>query len=103
MNDHEITIILFNINRNRKVEISTAPTETKSREPAYSQALNQNKIKVQRARQTHGQGLRVFRVELARKVKRNQDGIGEKAILFNLSEGRVLCKAYKLSQNCLAH
>jgi len=29
---------------NRKLEISRAPTKTKSREPAYSQALNQNKI-----------------------------------------------------------
>src|SRR5688572_6646089 len=30
--------------RNRKHETSTAPTKAKSREPAYSQALNQNKI-----------------------------------------------------------
>ena len=30
--------------RNRKLEISTAPTKAKSWEPAYSQALNQNKI-----------------------------------------------------------
>ena len=28
-------------NRNRKLEISTAPTKAKSREPAYSQALVQ--------------------------------------------------------------
>jgi len=31
-------------NRNRKLEISTAPTKSKSREPAYSQALFQNHI-----------------------------------------------------------
>jgi len=30
-------------NRNRKLEISRAPTKAKSREPAYSQALNQKK------------------------------------------------------------
>jgi len=33
-----------NHNRNRKLEISTAPTTAKSREPAYSQALVQSKI-----------------------------------------------------------
>ena len=33
----------YSINRNRKLEISTAPTKAKSREPAYSQALVQNK------------------------------------------------------------
>jgi len=37
-------------NRNRKLEISTAPTKAKSREPAYSQALIQNKIGRQRVR-----------------------------------------------------
>src|SRR6218665_2965021 len=30
-------------NRNRKLLISRAPTKAKSQEPAYSQALNQNK------------------------------------------------------------
>ena len=30
-------------NSNRKLEISRAPTKAKSREPAYSQALVQNK------------------------------------------------------------
>ena len=30
--------------RNRNLQISRAPTKAKSREPAYSQALNQNKI-----------------------------------------------------------
>ena len=29
---------------NRELEISTTPTKAKSREPAYSQAVNQNKI-----------------------------------------------------------
>src|SRR6218665_1175125 len=38
-------------NRNRKLEISTAPTKANSREPAYSQALVQNKIDRQRVRQ----------------------------------------------------
>ena len=37
-------------NRNRKLLISRAPTKTKSQEPAYSQALNQNKIDRQRSR-----------------------------------------------------
>jgi len=41
---------------NRNLEISVAPTKAKSREPAYLQALNQNKIdmqwvKIQRVRQ----------------------------------------------------
>jgi hypothetical protein len=45
-------------NRNRKLETSTAPTKARSREPAYSQALNQNKIdrhgvKIQRVRQAY--------------------------------------------------
>ena len=31
-------------NRNRKLEISTSPTKAESREPAYLQALVQNKI-----------------------------------------------------------
>ena len=37
-------------NRNRKLEISRAPTKAKSREPAYSQAPNQNKIDRQRSK-----------------------------------------------------
>src|ERR1043165_2011997 len=46
--------------RNRKLETSTAPTKARSREPAYSQALNQNKIdrhevKIQRVRQADRQ------------------------------------------------
>ena len=39
-----------NRNRNRKLLISKAPTKAKSQEPAYSQALNQNKIDRQRSR-----------------------------------------------------
>jgi len=37
-------------NRNRKLLISRAPTKAKSQEPAYSQALNQNKINRQPSR-----------------------------------------------------
>src|SRR6218665_2832918 len=39
-----------NRNRNRNLLISRAPTKAKSQEPAYSQALNQNKIDRQRSR-----------------------------------------------------
>src|SRR6218665_3504077 len=39
-----------NRNRNRKLLISRAPTKAKSQEPAYSQALNQNKIDRQGSR-----------------------------------------------------
>ena len=35
--------------RNRKLLISRAPTKAKSQEPAYSQALNQNKVDRQRS------------------------------------------------------
>ena len=38
------------LNRNRKLQIYTAPTKAKSREPAYSQALVRNKIDRQRVR-----------------------------------------------------
>src|SRR6218665_2584262 len=37
-------------NRNRKLLISRAPTKAKLQEPAYSEALNQNKIDSQRSR-----------------------------------------------------
>ena len=52
-----------NRNRNPKLDISTAPTKAKSWEPAYSQALIQNKIDRQRirtresGRQTDGYGV----------------------------------------------
>ena len=39
-----------NRNRDRKLEISTAPTKANLREPAYSQALIQNKIDRQQVR-----------------------------------------------------
>ena len=47
--------LMYNHNRNRKLDISTEATIAKSLEPAYSQALNQNKIamhmiKIQRVR-----------------------------------------------------
>ena len=50
--------------RNRKLEISRAPTKAKSREPAYSQALYQNKIdrqrvKIRRVRQADSQTAKV--------------------------------------------
>jgi len=45
-------------NRNCKLQISTAPTKAKSREPAYSQALIQNKIARQRARSRESQAHR---------------------------------------------
>src|SRR6185503_20240255 len=56
--------LLANRNRNRKLDISTAPTKAKSREPAYSQALNQNRIdrqrvKIQRVRQADSQTAKV--------------------------------------------
>ena len=41
---------IVNSSRNRKLYISRAPTKAKSQEPAYSQALNQNKIDRQRSR-----------------------------------------------------
>src|SRR6218665_333604 len=37
-------------NRNGKLQISRAPTKGRSQKPAYSQALNQNKIDRQRSR-----------------------------------------------------
>src|SRR6218665_1431220 len=51
-----------NASRNRKFQSSTAPTKAKSREPAYSQVLNQNKInrhrvKIQRIRLEDNQRL----------------------------------------------
>ena len=45
-----ITLLEVAADRNRKLQISRAPTKAKSQEPAYSQALNQNKINRQRSR-----------------------------------------------------
>ena len=62
--DEVTTTEVRNRNRNRKLDISTAPTKAKSREPAYSQALNQNRIdrqgvKIQRVRQADSQTAKV--------------------------------------------
>jgi len=51
-------------NRNRKLEISTAPTKANSREPAYSQALVQNKIDRQRVRQAISNPIQAVSVAL---------------------------------------
>jgi len=50
------------VNCNRKLDISTAPTKAKLREPAYSQALIQNKIDGQwvRSRESGRQTVRCF-------------------------------------------
>ena len=56
----------FNRNRNRKLLISRAPTKAKSQEPAYSQALNQNKFDRQRSRSR----------ESGRQAGRQLDGYG---------------------------
>jgi len=69
------------LNRNCKLEISTAPKNAKSREPAYSHVLIQNKIDRQRVRfresgrQTGRQAVRrlwsiVFGVDTRRDVGR---------------------------------
>ena len=53
---------LYPFNRNCKLNISTAPTKVKLWEPAYSQALNQNKsidmqrVKIQRVRPSYVYG-----------------------------------------------
>ena len=49
---HSVTsqYVLTVRNRNRKLQISTAPTRAKLQEPAYSQALIENKIDRQRVR-----------------------------------------------------
>jgi len=66
-------------NRNRKLDISTAPTKARSWEPAYSQALIQNKIDKQRvrSRESGRQTVRwlwrmVFGVEMGREVGRRR-------------------------------
>jgi len=50
-------VSMVSANRNRKLDISTAPIKVKSLEPAYSQALIQDKldrqgVKIQRVKQT---------------------------------------------------
>jgi len=63
--------------KSRKLLISRAPTKVKSQEPAYSQALNQNKIDMQwsRSRESGRQTVRrlwwmVLGVETGREVWR---------------------------------
>ena len=75
-----------NCNRNRKLEISRAPTKAKSRESDYPEALNHNKIDRQRskARKSGRQTARrlwckVFGVETGRN-----DCIGKK-----INQGRI--------------
>ena len=59
--------------RNRKVDISGAPTKAKSREPAYSKALNQNRQR-SKSRELGWQTVRrlwwmVFGVDTGRQLK----------------------------------
>src|SRR6218665_2424239 len=49
-------------NRNRKLQISRAPTKAKSQEPAYSHTLNQNKTDRQRSRSRESDGQTVIRL-----------------------------------------
>src|ERR1043165_3739040 len=86
-----------NCNRNRKLGTSTAPTKAKSREPAYSQALNQIKIdkqgvKIQRVRQADRQAAKVDGVwcsdgEVGREKCWIQDKLCQKAV-FSVSSER---------------
>src|SRR6218665_2724748 len=77
-NAHDFIMQLPKVrNRNRKPVISTAPTKARSREPAYSQALIQNKIDRQRvrSRESGRQTVRrlwwvVFGVETGREAGR---------------------------------
>src|SRR6218665_1249155 len=62
-------------NRNRKLDTSTAPTKSRSREPAYSHSIIQNKIDIQRVRKSGRQKVRrlwwmVLEVETGREVGR---------------------------------
>src|SRR6218665_3896206 len=98
-----------NRNRNRKLLISRAPTKAKSQEPAYSQALNQNKIDRQRSRsgESGRQTVRrlwwmVFGVETGREVRgRRQIRIGlakEQCFQFGVKEPRSDFKGRGLSE-----
>ena len=89
--------MLYDLYRNRKLDISTAPTKARSREPAYSQALIQNKIDRQRvrSRELGRQTVRrlwwmVFGVETGREVGgRGQIRIGfveEQCFKFGVKE-----------------
>ena len=81
--------------RNRKLDISIAPTKARSREPAYSQALIQNKIDRVKSRESGRQTVRrlwwmVFGVETWREVGgRGQIRIGfveEQCFKFGVKE-----------------
>ena len=82
-------------NRNRKLNISTAPTKARSREPAYSQALIQNKIDRQRVRprESGRQTVRrlwwmLFGVETGRRQIRI-GFVEEQCFKFGVKERRV--------------
>jgi len=88
-----------NRNRNSKLDVNTAPTKARSREPAYSQALIQTKIDRQRvrSRESGRQPVRqlhvwwmVFGIEMEREVGgRGQIRIGfveEQCFKFGVKE-----------------
>ena len=90
-------------NRNRKLEISRAPTKAKSREPAYSQALNQKKTYMLWTRGKDGRkkttkcstGLACDRRKKQRQRKRWMDNVKE-----DLEEkGIQLSTAYGKTKN----
>ena len=91
-------------NRNRKLEIFTAPTKAKSREPAYSQGLVQNKIDRQRvdsesqadSQTTMVDGVWRWDGEGGRETRMNQDRICWRAVFSVWSERAVeRCTLYK--------
>ena len=71
-------------NRHRKLKISIASTQAKSREPAYLQALNPSKsidgLKIQESQAGRQAGRQlwwmVFRVETAREVGEEDEPAG---------------------------
>jgi len=78
------------VNRNRKFDVSTAPTKAKSREPAYSQRFIQNKtdrqwVKIQIVRQSNrsdGYGGRCFELRRGKEVGRREDELVVEAQCF---------------------
>src|SRR6218665_350021 len=75
-----------NRNRNCKLEISTAPTKAKSREPAYSQALVQIKIDRKRVRYIES-GRQAVR-QSGRQAGRQSDGYGGWCLELRWEGGR---------------
>jgi len=59
--------------RNRKLLICKAPTKAKPQEPAYSQALNQNKIDRQRSRSRESGRQTVIRLWLVLGVETGRE------------------------------